>query len=44
MTDGENQRLGVYVETSAGGERVRGFDLMVLGDPDDHEKLKRPRR
>ena len=23
MTDGENQRLGAYVETSAGGERVR---------------------
>ncbi|MFM8646980.1 MAG: Fic family protein, partial [Methylocystis sp.] len=25
MTDGKNQRLGVYVETSAGGERVRAY-------------------
>ena len=25
MTDGENQRLGAYVETSAGGERVRAY-------------------
>ncbi|UDL93588.1 hypothetical protein LGH83_13520 [Lichenihabitans sp. PAMC28606] len=23
MTDGQNQRLGAYVETSASGERVR---------------------
>ena len=25
MEDGENQRLGAYVETSAGGERVRAY-------------------
>ena len=25
MADGENQRLGAYVETSAGGERVRAY-------------------
>ena len=25
MTNGENQRLGAYVETSAGGERVRAY-------------------
>jgi Fic family protein len=25
VTDGENQRLGAYVETSAGGERVRAY-------------------
>ncbi len=25
MADGKNQRLGVYVETSAGGERVRAY-------------------
>lgn len=25
MTDGENQRLGAYVETSVGGERVRAY-------------------
>ena len=27
MTDGENQRLGTYVETSAGGERVRAYSM-----------------
>ncbi len=25
MTDGQNQRLGAYVETSAAGERVRAY-------------------
>ncbi len=25
MEDGENQRLGAYIETSAGGERVRAY-------------------
>ncbi len=25
MTDGENQSIGTYVETSAGGERVRAY-------------------
>ena len=25
MTDGENPRLGAYVETSTGGERVRAY-------------------
>ena len=25
MTNGENQRLGAYIETSAGGERVRAY-------------------
>lgn len=27
MTNSENQRLGAYVETSAGGERVRALCL-----------------
>ena len=25
MTDGENRRLGAYVETTTGGERVRAY-------------------
>ncbi len=25
MTDGQNRRLGAYVETSAAGERVRAY-------------------
>ncbi len=29
MTDGQNQRLGAYVETSAAGERVRVYGRAI---------------